>query len=758
MLEKFIKIKNIGKFENCSPEGDTSFKKITLIFSVNGYGKSTLADIIRSLSLGNSDIIRGRKTFGRSEEEEVELRLSGKNITFKSGSWSELYENIRVYDSIFVNENIYAGNIVDHKQKTNLFKVIIGQKGVKLTKELNNIHCQLKKLQKEIDELKENIESNLQIKDITSYISSKEPEDLDNKIRTLRQKFDSAKKASEIKSKATPETVNLIDFPPIDKILLRSIENLSKDAESKLRTHLNAFKEKIDSKWLSIGSSVDDDLNCPFCGQDIKRVTLVKAYRILFGSEYTELKSSVDKEISTLSSIDFKSQEIVLTKNTDLLSYWRQFVEIDEIQIDLNKANKIVTDLKQISIQILKKKKSNLLDKIEIEEPYHNHKKKFDELLKEVYNYNSILSVTKLKILDFKSKVEDLDMENIENELSKSLVWDKIKKNEDLAKKLSKYEDMNSEKDKLNREKRNKKDNLREYTEDIFPKYQKKINDYLECFDAGFKLVKTKQSFKGGKPSSDYQFQIKDNSFGIGNAESPKNVPSFKNTLSSGDKSTLSLAFFLTSLDIDNEEKEERIVVFDDPFTSQDRFRRSYTKDLIVQESKKSKQVILLSHNQDFLKHVWEQSQHDNNCKALQIVKRGGSSIIIEWSIDNEKKCVSNRDRNLLIEFVKDGNGDCDLVMVARAIRPWLESWIKQNFPNNFNSDSLGKMLEKILHSSEEDEIYRLKEVYDDLRGINNYATTFQHGEGNNAQKIDRSELTGYVKRTLRITRQKFPS
>jgi ATP-dependent DNA helicase RecG len=42
MLEKFISIKNIGRFRDCCPRGDVTFRKLTLLFAENGRGKTTV--------------------------------------------------------------------------------------------------------------------------------------------------------------------------------------------------------------------------------------------------------------------------------------------------------------------------------------------------------------------------------------------------------------------------------------------------------------------------------------------------------------------------------------------------------------------------------------------------------------------------------------------------------------------------------------------------------------------------------------------
>lgn len=52
--------------------------------------------------------------------------------------------------------------------------------------------------------------------------------------------------------------------------------------------------------------------------------------------------------------------------------------------------------------------------------------------------------------------------------------------------------------------------------------------------------------------------------------------PSFRNTLSAGDRNTLALAFFFASLQ-DDPQRAQRVVVIDDPMTSLDEHRTLHT-------------------------------------------------------------------------------------------------------------------------------------------------------------------------------------
>ena len=62
MLTEIRYIQNIGRFEKAIPTANAGFGHCTLVFGENGWGKSTLADILRSLATDNPAIVVGRKT------------------------------------------------------------------------------------------------------------------------------------------------------------------------------------------------------------------------------------------------------------------------------------------------------------------------------------------------------------------------------------------------------------------------------------------------------------------------------------------------------------------------------------------------------------------------------------------------------------------------------------------------------------------------------------------------------------------------
>lgn len=88
MLQEIRFIQSIGRFEEAKPLQNTRFGPCTLIFGENGWGKSTLADILRSLSTNNAAILAGRTTLDATAPQKAILHVSGQNAVFQGGAWS----------------------------------------------------------------------------------------------------------------------------------------------------------------------------------------------------------------------------------------------------------------------------------------------------------------------------------------------------------------------------------------------------------------------------------------------------------------------------------------------------------------------------------------------------------------------------------------------------------------------------------------------------------------------------------------------
>ena len=199
MIKKFIKIKNIGKFENCSAKGDIELKRLNVIYAENGRGKTTICDILRSLKTGVTDYLEGRKTIGCTDESEVVIRWDGTNSVYKNKSWNAIYSDIEIFDSTFVSENVHAGDYVDHNQKKKLYHIIVGSEGVELAHKVEDLDSKIRDANRDIGENKTELEYLLD-KEVTleDFLKLEENKSIDKDIELKEKKKDALSKADEL--------------------------------------------------------------------------------------------------------------------------------------------------------------------------------------------------------------------------------------------------------------------------------------------------------------------------------------------------------------------------------------------------------------------------------------------------------------------------------------------------------------------------------------------------------------------------------
>mgnify|MGYP003440364967 FL=1 len=163
--------------------------------------------------------------------------------------------------------------------------------------------------------------------------------------------------------------------------------------------------------------------------------------------------------------------------------------------------------------------------------------------------------------------------------------------------------------------------------EDAGKKYVEKTNLYLSKFNPNLEII------KANKKGNQLVYHININ--GIEVRSDSTNI-SLKHTLSEGDKSSLSLSFFLARLEM-LPNIESRIIVFDDPISSFDTRRRKMTISILSRIANRAAQFFLLSHDINFVKDFCDRN---SDCTNLKIVWKNGSSVFVNHDIQLETICI----------------------------------------------------------------------------------------------------------------------
>ena len=294
---------------------------------------------------------------------------------------------------------------------------------------------------------------------------------------------------------------------------------------------------------------------------------------------------------------------------------------------------------------------------------------------------------------------------------------------------------------------------LDNYRTNVFAGYQTAVNLYLQRFNAGFRLDSVTYANTRGGPACSYNVVINNVPVAIAGAPPSPGEPSFRNTLSAGDRNTLALAFFFASLDQDLA-LATKVVVIDDPISSLDEHRALTTVQEMRRLAERVGQVIVLSHSKAFLCRIWESADPTMRA-ALEVSRDGVGSTLRAWDVNQD--CIAEHDRRhaMLREYVATNTPNNR--EVASAIRPLLEAFVRVAYPEHFSPGTLLGPF-RALCDQEVGTAQQILSAPDaqELRDLIEYANRFHHDTNQawQTEVINDGELSGFVTRALRFTRR----
>jgi wobble nucleotide-excising tRNase len=746
-LRQIKHIGSVGRFRACGAEGDVTFKKFTLIFGENGRGKTTLCSILRSLQTNDPDIVIGRTTLGSAKEPNIVIQFEDNSTAlFKGGAWNKPNDRLRIFDAQYVAENVYFGDEIGTDQRRNLCRVMLGKDGVDLANAYDAVDDEITSKNNEIRDVRNVLVAHVPAAQLDQFIALTKDEKISEKITAKAREVEGLKEIDTLRNRAL---LQALDVPPVPgrlvEILGKTLEGVSRDAEAKVKKHL--AEHELQEDWLATGLKRADD-DCPFCGQKLKGVDLIAAYRTFFNAEYDKLRLE-QEQYRALPGRHYSDDKIALLNsrletNASGAEVWKRYVTFAEPELR-NTIAPIVEAFRAEMTSLLDKKHADLLAPVRITAAYRSEFEKLTALKNEIEEYNAAVEEANKQIETFKRSATPARLASAQNEL-KWLQLTKKRHEKGVSDSCDKFTKLKGEKDGLDKKKVDARKKLDTYSNTVVDGYRKSINAFLKKFTAGFHLDKMKVEYSGRVPNSTFCVVINETNVDMGTGDTPLSEPSFRNTLSSGDKSTLALAFFLAQIKADAD-KANSIVVFDDPFNSQDQFRRTCTMGEIRRCGRDVAQVVVMSHDARFLRDLWEHDLPTDNRKALWLLAYGHrDTMIAEWSIETDTESEDAGNRRVLLSFYHDNKGSPR--DVVQKLRPVVETHMKRMAPNLAKVKGLGNMLSKVRG---DDAPPHLLDCYDDLDDINNYTRKYMHGEGKNpdTEPVSATELHGFVGKVL---------
>ncbi|MGA2182120.1 MAG: AAA family ATPase [Bryobacteraceae bacterium] len=766
MINSIQLVRNVGLFDSVTAGARIPLARLTLLYAENGRGKTTLAAILRSLATGDPIPIAERRRLAAQHPPHVVVDCDGgpPAAIFEHNAWSRTLPNLVVFDDVFVDQNVYSGLTVEAGHRQNLHELILGGQAIALNRQLQQLIGRIEDhntaLREKAAAIPVTERGELSVDDFCALPARA---DIDTMIEASKRNLAAAREQDPVRSTPSFETLGLPAFNivAIDGILQESLLSLDAAAAAQVQRHLAELGPGGET-WIGEGmrripqpAAGTTMTPCPFCVQDLAGSPVISHYRAYFSASYAGLKRRVSNALEDLNRThgnDLPATfERAIRMAIERRQFWSRFCDVPEIAVDTATIVRDWRSAREAVATALTAKHGAPLEQMTLTgearatlTAYEAHRRAIGELSSALRQANQVIQITKEQAATANPTAIAADLSRFRIVKARHSPRITLLCDDYLIEKADKAR-TELQRDRVRAE-------LDRYRTTVFAGYETTVNAYLQRFNAGFRLDSVTSANTRGGPTCTYNVVINDTSVHVGSTPA-LGQPSFRNTLSSGDRNALALAFFFASLDQDPG-LGNRIVAIDDPISSLDDHRSLTTVQETRRLAERAGQVLVLSHNKPFLCRIWEGTDPTLRA-ALQVAREGAGSTIRSWDVDQD--CVTEHDRRhaMLRGYLVGGaTNNCE---VAKAIRPVLEAFLRVACPEHFPPGTLlGPFLHLCAQRVGTNQQILNAQVTQELRDLVEYANRFHHDTNPawETETINDGELQGFVQRALSFAKR----
>ncbi|NQV17822.1 MAG: AAA family ATPase [Armatimonadetes bacterium] len=743
MIKRIKEITNVGTFSNFKDGGKIQFESLTLIYGLNSFGKSTLTDIFRSISLKNNSILQNRKTIPSKYNDLQNIKISyykdieEKNIEFKNNNWqlNDYDYYLQIFDSRFINENVFTGLNITRENKVNITDFILGEENVKTALELADLKKEKRTMSGDHTRLKDRIneaiiEYHIDIKEFFRIKTDFKREEIKTKIESLtnqklklEEKIKNAdsiiKKKEPVQSKTEINVIKLLD--KINLLFKKSFDEINEEAFSKLSNHINNNFQKRDNdeeKWIEKGlfdylkTEELEKTKCPFCGQRIEDIELIETYKKYFNESFKEFEENIKKELSsTLNQLIEENNRLKLSYKDNIIIFkeYLSIVDNQDFNQDLNELE-LISGKVENAFQNFKKVLNESV--IELKAIIEKKNQKPYEAIPEYDYFNILQSETDYdeiqndyllkennliqQIKDFKLSLQNeeikIELEKIIQEISKYTLLKLRIVNEPIFQKLI---EVKAKIDDFGKKIIFKTIELEKNQELFLKNYFDLISLFFKKFGCKDYQITKSISKTGYKPVISIHLKYKNIKI---------NEKNISYVLSDSERRALALSIFWAKLITKTKsEKENTIIILDDPVTSFDENRKLKTVGEIFNICNDFRQIIILTHYDNFLKKILESNNNKFKHRLLKINRNNNTSFLEEFKEESFILTEHEKAFNKIESFINRKHNED----ISKNLRPFLENEIKLRFRKQILDNKLENLnLEKIIDGLYENKIF----------------------------------------------------
>ena len=772
MIRTIQLIRNIGKFDSVASGASIPLSRLAVVYAENGRGKTTLAAILRSLATGDPIPISERRRLTAQHPPHVVIDCDGgpPSAMFLNNTWNRTLSNITVFDDIFVDENVCSGLDVQPEHRQHLHELILGVQGVTLTRELQRLAAQIDQHNTELRTRGTAIPAAARGPlSVDEFCALPARSDIDTLIVEAERSLAAAQEQAPVRQTPGFDRITLPSFgiDEIERILQSDLPTLNTAAAARVQTHLGSIG-RGGEEWVANGmtrvhhnSAAHTEL-CPFCAQDLTHSDVIDDYQGYFSQEYSNLKSRVSEVLEQLNrdhgELVTSTFERAVRLAVERRQFWSRFGEVPEVAADTAAITANWRTARDQIASLLTAKQGSPLDRIGLSSEARASVVAYEIQRQVVERLNDQLQRANASIAVIKEQAATANATAISGDLAR-LRAIKERYTPSVALLCDAYLAEKRAKAATEQQREQARVALDQHRTNVFPGYETAINVYLQRFNAGFRLARVSSTNTRGGPTCTYNVVINNQAVAVAGGPVVAGEPSFRNTLSAGDRNALALAFFFASLDQDPN-LSDKVVVIDDPVSSLDEHRSLTTVQEIRRLVGVAGQVVVLSHNKSLLCGLWEGT--DSTLRsALEVVRDADGSTLSGWNVEQDSITEHDRRHALLRDYLTQGTGNRTQGTgnrrdVAEAIRPVLEAFLRVASPEYFTPGTLlGQfcgLCEQRLGTARE---ILPRHVIQELRDLTEYGNRYHHDTNSAWQTaiVNDGELSGFVGRTLDFAR-----
>lgn len=757
-IKKIAKMENVGPFKKYSPSGE-AWGQCTVIYGPNGHGKSTLAAVFRSLQQKDGAHILERQTLGSTHPATVNVITETSTAIFNGKEWLGTGPTVEIFDATFVSDNVYTGDTVSSAHRQNLLEIVVGEREVAVSNQIKALDTKGRDLAAKIGDAEAAIENQIERPfSLDSFIQLQPIDDAAAQLQSLTTQLHAARTQQEVLARPNLASFNLPTLPAFRDLLLVCPQRLSQQAQARVQQHLASLGAGGEG-WLRNGiAHAHGREDCPLCGQPLAQAELMKLYNEYFSNAYREQVVALERCRNELEAVlgeaAWSAFQKRVMQNQSVVHAWQDLAKLDQAQLAIDQIEQRWRKAHLAVSELLRRKLDNPTLALQCNEEVTAALADYDESRQLVEAHKATIQSANLKIGDIKKRAASATEQDLMFKL-RQVGNAKLRHTDIMAAKVANLVKLRAEKATLDKQKAELRAGLSQDAKKQWERYQDGVNRWLKQFGANFEVVNAKASFPGGKPNSSYQLKVNNIALDLGDAKTPRGTPCFRTALSTGDKHTLAMAFFLTKLESDG--CASKVVVIDDPMSSLDTFRRAATLQALAGVAEKAAQLILLSHDQAFLaefEHYLHQPVH-----ALELRMRNQGPMLAPWKIDEFHRSLWNRSFVVLQRFLDNNENDGGHFVSPETARSetrlYLEHELRTRFPASFSTtDSLGTMCGKIREAQPGDPLVSHQgTTLAEFDALNEYTNSSHHAS--RLPPTTQTEARTYVTRAIALVQSR---